>query len=141
MAKFADNNANSAAITLSRFFINHRFHPRMSFGPDPILYKTTHQRLQAQSAGELTAKMDEILAFAKQHLMEAWETMSKQANKHWKDVDYKVGDMMFLNSKNIKTQRPLKKLDEKMLRPFKIVKKVGRAFQLELPRTMLIHNV
>ena len=48
---------------------------------------------------------------------------------------------MFLSSKNIKTQRPSKKLNDKMLKPFKIVKKVGRAFQLELLRTMLIHDL
>ena len=48
---------------------------------------------------------------------------------------------MFLSSKNIKTQRPSKKLNDKMLEPYKIVKKVGRAFQLELLRTMLIHDV
>ena len=49
--------------------------------------------------------------------------------------------MIFLSSKNIKTQRPSKKLNDKMLRSFKIIKKVGRAFQLELLRTMLIHDI
>ena len=48
---------------------------------------------------------------------------------------------MFLNSRNIKTQRPSKKLNNKMFESFKIVAKVGRAFQLKLPRTMLIHDV
>ena len=113
----------------------------MSFGPDPTSYEATRQHLQAQSARELTAKMDEILVFAKKHILEAQEVMSRQANKHRKDVDYEIGDMVFLNSRNIKTQRPSKKLDDKMLGPFKIIAKVGRAFRLELPRTMLIHNV
>ena len=48
---------------------------------------------------------------------------------------------MFLNSRNIKTQQPLKKLNNKIFEPFKIVVKVGRAFQLKLSRTMLIHEV
>ena len=48
---------------------------------------------------------------------------------------------MFLNSRNIKTQQPLKKLNNKIFRSFKIVIKVERAFQLKLLRTMLIHNV
>ena len=82
MAEFADNNADSAATTLSPFFMNHGFHPRMSFGPDPTSYEATRQRLQARSAGELTAKMNEILAFTKQHLAEAQKAMSRQANKH-----------------------------------------------------------
>ena len=85
--------------------------------------------------------MDEILAFTKQHLTEACEAMLKQANQHQKDVEYKVEDIIFLSSKNIKTQRLLKKLNNKMLELFKIVKKVERAFWLELLRTMLIHDV
>ena len=86
-------------------------------------------------------KMNEILAFAKQHLAETQKAMLRQVNKHQKDINYEVRDMVFLNSRNIKTQRPLKKLDNKIFESFKIVIKVERAFQLELPRTMLIHDV
>ena len=135
MAEFADNNADSAAI------INYEFHLWMSFEPDSTLYKATQQCLQARSAGELTVKMNEILAFAKQHLAEAQKAMLRQVNKHWKDIDYEVRDMMFLNSRNIKTQWLLKKLNNKIFEPFKIVIKVERAFQLKLSRTMLIHDV
>ena len=141
MTEFADNNVDSAAITLSPFFMNYEFHPRMSFEPDSTSYEATQQCLQARSAGELTVKMNEILAFTKQHLAEAQKAMSRQANKHWKDVNYEVRDMVFLNSRNIKTQQPSKKLNNKIFGPFKIVTKVRRAFQLELPRTMLIHDV
>ena len=48
---------------------------------------------------------------------------------------------MFLNLKNIKIQRSSKKLNDKMLKSFKIVKKVRKVFQLKLSRIMLIHNV
>ena len=48
---------------------------------------------------------------------------------------------MFLSSKNIKTQRLLKKLNDKMLESFKIDKKVKRAFQLKLLKTILIYNM
>ena len=82
MTEFADNNADSAAITLSPFFMNHEFHLQMSFEPDSTSYEATRQCLQARSAGELTVKMNEILAFTKQHLAEAQKAMSRQANKH-----------------------------------------------------------
>ena len=67
--------------------------------------------------------------------------MSKQVNRHHKNVNYEVENIMFLNSKNIKTQRLSKKLNDKMLKSFKIVKKVRRAFQLKFSKTMLIHDV
>ena len=82
MAEFADNNADSAAITLSSFFMNHGFHPRMSFEPDLTSYEATRQCLQARSAGKLTVKMNEILVFTKQHLAETQKAMSRQTNRH-----------------------------------------------------------
>ena len=82
MTEFADNNADSAVITLSSFFINYEFHLRMSFEPDSISYEATQQRLQARSAEELTVKINEILAFTKQHLAETQKAILRQINKH-----------------------------------------------------------
>ena len=78
MTEFADNNADSAATTLSPFFLNHGFHPQMSFGPDPTSYEATRQCLQAQGAEELTEKMKEILVFAKRHIAKTRERMSER---------------------------------------------------------------
>ena len=49
--------------------------------------------------------------------------------------------MVFLNSKNIKTKRPYKKLNNKKFGPFKIIAKVGHFYRLELPLTIRIFNV
>ena len=54
---------------------------------------------------------------------------------------YKIGDEVFLSTKNIRTKRPSKKLDYKNIGPFKIKKLVGLLYQLELPHTMKIHNI
>ena len=54
----------------------------------------------------------------------------------------KVGDNVWLENKNIHLNRPLKKLDQKRYRPFRISKDIGLgAFQLELPEGWMIHNV
>ena len=66
--------------------------------------------------------------------------MTEQANKHRKDVDYKPGDMVFLSLKNIRSSRPLKKLDDKNLGLFAIKEKIGYAFRLNLLLTMKIHD-
>jgi hypothetical protein len=55
---------------------------------------------------------------------------------------YQPGDQVWLSSKNIKTQRPSKKLDSKNLGPFKVLGKVGAtSYKLELPASMRIHPV
>ena len=47
-----------------------------------------------------------------------------------------------LNAKNIKTTRPTKKLDDKMLGPFEITERVGsHAYRLDLPASFRIHDV
>lgn len=72
--------------------------------------------------------MELSLALAKQALERARVTMKEQANKHRKEMIYKVGDMVFLDSRNITTSRLSKKLDDKMLGPFKILAEIGHAY-------------
>jgi hypothetical protein len=48
--------------------------------------------------------------------------------------------MMFLNSRNIMISRSSKKLNDKMLKLFKILIKIKHAYQLKLSLTMKIHS-
>jgi hypothetical protein len=67
--------------------------------------------------------------------------MIKSANKKRKKMVYNPGDLVFLSSRNIKTVRPSKKLDDKILRPFKILKAVKTFYRLQLPIIMRIHDI
>jgi hypothetical protein len=56
--------------------------------------------------------------------------------------DFKVGDLVMIVARNMKTKRPCKKLDHKKIGPVKILKNIGiRAFRVELPTTIEVHNV
>ena len=64
------------------------------------------------------------------------------ANCHCKKPsEYKVEDKVFLLTKNIRTEKPSKKLNDKNIDLFKIKKLVGLSYQLELPHTIKIHDV
>jgi len=65
----------------------------------------------------------------------------KQANKHRKEINYKIESKMFLNERNIITARLFKKLDDKMLNSFKITDFVDFFYKLKLSDTMHIHDV
>jgi len=57
-------------------------------------------------------------------------------------ADFKVGDRVWLSSKNIHTNQPAKKLDCKKHRPFKILEKVNsHSYHLELTHNYKIHPV
>ena len=141
IAEFADNNAVSASTGVSPFYANKGFDPRMSFGPDNTDYTSTRQRLDAARAGDITDKMQNILDFVRQNLDVAQVQMADRANRHRKDVTFKVGDMVFLNGKNINTERPSRKLDYKRYGPFKVLELIGSSYRLDLPASMRIHNV
>ena len=66
---------------------------------------------------------------------EAQKSMKKQFNKKRRNPQgLKVGDNMWLENKNIHSNRLSRRLDNKRYRPFRISKDIGlRAFQLELP--------
>src|SRR5690606_7007646 len=57
---------------------------------------------------------------------------------------FKVGDLVMLDGRNLRTRRPTKKFDHKLYGPFKIIKKIGEnAFELDLSEhpTMRVHPV
>jgi len=74
---------------------------------------------------------------------EAQKNMKKQFDKKRRTPQgLKIGDNMWLENKNIHSNRPSKKLDNKRYGPFRILKDIGSgAFELELPEGWMIHNV
>ncbi len=67
--------------------------------------------------------------------------MMNQTNKHRKKINYKIESKMFLNKQNIITVRSFKKLNNKMLNSFQIIKFVNLFYKLKLLKTMHIHDV
>jgi hypothetical protein len=73
----------------------------------------------------------------------AQQQQKRFADKHRRTHDIRVGSYVWLNRKNIKTTRPLQKLDYKKYGPFEVIKEINEnAFQLKLPPALSrIHDV
>ena len=70
------------------------------------------------------------------------DAQARHYNKKHKPIIYKVNDKVYLNSKNIESTRPAKKLDYKYYEPYTISEAIGKqAYKLELLPSMKIHNV
>ncbi len=121
------------------FFLNKNFHFHMSFNLNSIEYKITQARIEVNKAKNIFKHMKWSLTLIKQALARVRITMKKQINKHWKKIIYKINDMMFLDSRNIMIARSSKKLNDKMLKFFKILIKIEHAYWLKLSLTMKIH--
>ena len=140
MTEFVDNNAISSSIEQSAFFLNKSFHSHMSFDSNSTEYEITRARIQASKAENIFEHMKWSLTLIKQTLARVRVTMKKQIDKHRKKMIYKVDDMMFLNFRNIMIARSSKKLNDKMLRSFKILTEIEHAYWLKLSSTMKIHS-
>jgi RNase H-like domain found in reverse transcriptase/Reverse transcriptase (RNA-dependent DNA polymerase)/Integrase zinc binding domain/Chromo (CHRromatin Organisation MOdifier) domain len=129
MAEFSYNNSVHAATQQTPFFIN--------YGQHPWTGEDTRREVRNESATEFANRMKKVRQEAKAALRQAAERMKDQYDKHARpSIEYSPGDKVYLESTNLKTNRPSKKLDDKRLGPFEVVKKVGpAAYKLKLPST------
>ena len=120
---------------MTPFFANKGYHPRLSLKLPQL---STNQEAQ-----DVTQPMKDILEQLRANLLVSQKAQKSAANLHRTPaLSYQVRYQVWLNSKNIKTQKPSKKLDNKWISHFTITKLIGkRACQLELLATLRIHPV
>ena len=134
-AELAYNSTYHDAIQMSPFMATYGFEPPTNLDtkliPDtpPAILDYITQIVNNHSEAKLQLEWT-----AKQ--------MKQQADWNCRPVNFKVGDMVFLNRKNILTKRPCRKLDWKQFGPFKIIEQINTVtFRLELPQSFgRIHN-
>jgi hypothetical protein len=143
MAEFTANNAVSETTQVSPFFANSGQHPRMGFEPPTEITRPAYQRLQAQEANQFAARMLELTEYLTNEMRWAQAVYEDTANRRRIPAPaYKVGDLVWLDARNIQTTRPSKKLDWKNLGPFPVEKVVSpHAYRLQLPDSMKIYRV
>jgi hypothetical protein len=88
MAKFVDNNAIFFETSMTPFFANKGFYPRMSFSSNNIAYTIVRERIDVARAKNIIDTMQNILEVMKNNFKRAQETISRQANKRRKTIKY-----------------------------------------------------
>ena len=133
-AEFAYNNARSTSTGMSPFYANYGYHPAAHNPPDEVA-RNPQSLLMAHW-------MTRIYNEACATLKEAKARMKRYADRtRTEPPTYKEGQLVMLDARNIKTKRPTKKLDRKLLGPFNIAKVVSpSALQLTLPSRWRIHD-
>jgi len=121
------NQVPISSTGISPFKANYGFN--LSYGRVP----SSEQCLPAVE--ERLEQLSEFQEELKKFLKRTQESTKYQFNKHVRNnPDWKVGDDVWLNSKNISTTRPCPKLDDQWLGPFPISKIISSsAYELTLP--------
>jgi hypothetical protein len=139
-AEFTYNNTEHASTKMTPFYANLGHHPLDPSVPFPDTGNPAAQtHLQ---------KLEAIRPTLVENLHKAQADYAKFYNRkvktHLDLADqplYSVGDKVWLNSRDITTSRPAKKLDHKLLGPFEIIEKISDlAYRLDLPATMDVNN-
>lgn len=144
LAEFASNNTVSETTGFSPFFANYGFNPRLGFEPRPPCSpdKTLQQRKEFMRAHNIADRFDQILTHLKALSAEAAERYERNANAHRHDApQYTVGQQVYVDTRNMKTNRPMKKGDDKWAGPYPVTASYPRACALKLPEGIRIFPV
>ena len=99
------------------FFANKGFHPKLEVSLEPVVLDTAHQ---------VTTDLKELHLYLCDQISSALKQYKVHSTlRHLPIPSFKVGDMVWLDSQNIRTTRPSKKLDYCFLGPFLIIEKVS----------------
>ncbi|KAJ1604033.1 hypothetical protein NDA14_005650 [Ustilago hordei] len=135
-AAFVYNNTVHNSIGVSPFFA--------CYGWNPKAHPDIPQRLGVNDPGRFEYLMDgkEHCKYLQEQIREAQRRSVDQYNRKHKDIEFKVGDMVYINRRNWKTQRPTPKLDTRFAGPYPVQERVGRrAYRITLPANLRVHDV
>lgn len=117
--------------------------PRMSYDWEERTRKfgSPREELNRTQAQEFVSRIEEAVQFARGNLLQAQAAQKKQADKHRREADFEPGQWVMVTKGKWQTNRPSDKLDNPMAGPFKIVKRKGHSYLLDLPAGWKIHPV
>jgi hypothetical protein len=144
LAEFATNNAVSETTGVSPFFANYGFNPRLGTEPSqpvpPNL--SAHQKKEFLKANHVIDRFDRVITRLKALARDSIRRYEANANESRSDAPlYCVGDRVWVSTANMKTNRPMKKGDDRWTGPYEVEAVYKRACRLKLPEGVKIFPV
>ncbi|KAI0991647.1 hypothetical protein K3495_g16540, partial [Podosphaera aphanis] len=143
-AEFSANNAVSETTGVSPFFANYGFNPRLGIEPsEPCPPNITPaQKAQHFKANTIANRFERILNQLRALIKQSNQRYEENANSHREDSPrFKVHDMVYIDTRNMKTNRPMKKIDDKWDGPYEVLEVYPRACRVKLPDGVRIFPV
>ena len=145
-AEFAVNNHWSESIQCTSFFTNCEYHLKMGLKPKQKLLRplsTDHEQCLWVHTDAYAEQMNWINHELQTQMIWAQSWHEEYINWHWEHIPKRqVRDKVWLNTRNLITHCPTKKLANKNENPFKIIKVVSsHAYWLKLLNIWDCHNM
>ena len=141
ITKFVNNNKLFAIIDMSLFFINKNFNFRIIIDFDEIFYEFTRERFLIVKVENIIDIITNILKLIQNNFQRSKQVITIQINKHQKLIKYNFKNKIWLFNNNIIIVQSFKKLKNKMLKFFEIIKAMNIFYKLKLFFFMKVHSV
>ena len=142
-AEFALNNHASEATHVTPFFANVGQHPRTGIEPSvPSPGMNARAVADTSRVDQFAADLNQLSTFCKTQIEFARAKYEAAANVHRQHAPvYKPGDLVWLDTRNVKTRRPSKKLGHRFAGPLRVAHQISsHAYRIELPEGWQIHD-
>lgn len=138
MAELAINNHDASSTNVSPFFLMHGYHVSPIILDDPPLPRSQNES-PIQKGEAIVQKLIQAREWAQASMAMAQQIQEESANRtRQQSYQFKKGDKVWLNLKNIRTDRPTKKFDAKNAK-FTVLEVIGSYnYRLNIPG---VHNV
>ena len=131
------NALPNSSTGYSPFFLNYGYHPTM-----PVDLLKGDENVKLEAVNNFVERIRSEWNLARKNLLQSVEKQKKYYDMHHREVEYRVGDLVLLSSKNLSFKDIPAKLKQKFIGPFEIIDRIGtQAYKLNLPDTWKIHNV
>ncbi|VFR02979.1 unnamed protein product [Cuscuta campestris] len=133
-------------ITLGKAFILARELAANHADTFTTVAETVRHPCKVQQVDEFLTERTTVLADVKRNLVDMQQRMTSQANRHRRDVEFKVGDEVLLKLqpyRQFSVARPQSaKLARRYYGPFSVLERISKvAYKLQLPPGSRIHDV
>ncbi|KAI0997909.1 hypothetical protein K3495_g10282 [Podosphaera aphanis] len=141
IAEFQANNTINTTTGMTPFFADTGSHPRTGFEPKDPFNKdmSSKEKRIIMDADSIAKKMQDIINQLQINARLMQEKQAEYANKHRSDAPlFKVGDMVYVDTRNWRTERPAKKLDDKYAGPWPVTRLISgnKAVEVALPQNL-----
>ena len=135
--ELAINSLPNSSTGYSPFFLNYGYHPVL-----PVELLKGDEEVNLEAVDNFIVRIQNDWKQARRNLSQSVQRQQQYYNQRHRAVEYQVGDLLLLSSRNLNFKNVPAKLQKKFVGPFEVTEKIGsQAYRLKLPDTWSIHDV